>query len=140
MSRIEGDRDGYTCNFNTQHCYLSTLSTFHSRQQRVSWAEHFSETDMNCLFFSAVDDEEDGSPGGEESDSCSSDVGRILSPFEILDAVGRLTSEPRFTVGFLGYPNVGKSSTINRFLTNKKLQVRANSILTKSTIVVLNLI
>ena len=86
---------------------------------------------MNCLFFSAVDDEEDGSPGGEESDSGSGDVGRILSPFEILDAVGRLTSEPRFTVGFLGYPNVGKSSTINRFLTNKKLQVRANSPLFK---------
>ena len=92
---------------------------------------------MNCLFFSAVDDEEDGS-GGKNNDD-SGDVGRILSPFEILDAVGRLTSEPRFTVGFLGYPNVGKSSTINRFLTNKKLQVRTNSPLLKF-LVVLNLI
>ena len=91
------------------------------RQQRVSWAEYFSETDMNCLFFSAVDDEEDGSSGQESEDS--GNVGRILSPYEILDAVGRLTGEPRFTVGFLGYPNVGKSSTINRFLANKKLQV-----------------
>ena len=80
---------------------------------------------MNCLFFSAVDDEEDNA-GGEGSEGGSGDVGRILSPFEILDAVGRLTSEPRFTVGFLGYPNVGKSSTINRFLTNKKLQVWKN--------------
>ena len=94
-----------------------------TRQQRVSWAEYFSETDMNCLFFSAVDDEEDGSSGQESEDS--GDVGRILSPYEVLDAVGRLTGEPRFTVGFLGYPNVGKSSTINRFLANKKLQVSA---------------
>ena len=68
---------------------------------------------------------------GPEEGEGSGDVGRILSPFEILDAVGRLTSEPRFTVGFLGYPNVGKSSTINRFLTNKKLQVRTNSPLLK---------
>ena len=84
------------------------------------------ETDINCLFFSAVDDED--SSNGQESDvnEDSGDVGRILTPYEIMGAVGRLTSEPRFTVGFLGYPNVGKSSTINRFLNNKKLQVRAS--------------
>jgi len=29
------------------------------------------------------------------------------------------------TVGFVGYPNVGKSSTINRFLENRRLQVSA---------------
>ena len=57
--------------------------------------------------------------------SPSGDVGRILTPYEVLAEVKRLTSEPKFTVGFLGYPNVGKSSTINRFLSNKKLQVSA---------------
>ena len=53
------------------------------------------ETDINCLFFSAVDDED--SSNGQESDvnEDSGDVGRILTPYEIMGAVGRLTSEPR---------------------------------------------
>ena len=49
----------------------------------------------------------------------------ILRPDQILNVMKSLSTKETITVGFTGYPNVGKSSTINRFLESKKLQVSA---------------
>ncbi len=48
---------------------------------------------------------------------------RVLSPAQVLETLQRASAFVPLTVGFVGYPNVGKSSTINRFLTSKRLQV-----------------
>jgi ribosome biogenesis GTPase A len=53
-------------------------------------------------------------------------VSKILSTSETLTVLRSMVpkeTSPTLTVGFLGYPNVGKSSTINKFLNCKRLQV-----------------
>jgi len=88
----------------------------------VQWSNYLKESDLRGLFFSAAAPETD-EDDGEGSVSFNSPT--VLSPKGILKTLkGALRADgASFTVGFTGYPNVGKSSTINRFLTSKKLQV-----------------
>uniref|UniRef100_A0A8C5GQS8 Large subunit GTPase 1 homolog n=1 Tax=Gouania willdenowi TaxID=441366 RepID=A0A8C5GQS8_GOUWI len=55
---------------------------------------------------------------------------RLLHKDELLDLLksvhtGAMCKEAQLTVGLVGYPNVGKSSTINTILRNKKVSVSA---------------
>ena len=102
---------------------LMNKADFLTAEQRKAWTQYFADSDMKCLFFSAVDEEEIEESASDEAATFNNP--RILSPFEVLGTIEHLTNVTPLTVGFLGYPNVGKSSTINRFLTNKKLQVSA---------------
>lgn len=100
---------------------LLNKADFLTEQQREIWAEYFRGSDTASVFFSAVVDEE--VDGEKEIDLNSS---KILSTSETLAVFRTLVPKetaPTLTVGFLGYPNVGKSSTINRFLNCKRLQV-----------------
>lgn len=106
-----------------ENVLLVNKADYLSQRQRELWSKHFLDNNFKAIFFSALD---------EDADVASQDEGRdlqfnsakVYSPIEVLQLLQK--SFPRFTpltVGFLGYPNVGKSSTINRFLTNKRLQV-----------------
>ena len=97
-----------------------------TEEQRKTWSKHFLESDTKALFFSAtLEDESDVDNLQEEAEiefgSC-----QILRPDQVLSVMkNTMQAAETVTVGFTGYPNVGKSSTINRFLTTKKLQVSA---------------
>ncbi|XP_064186113.1 large subunit GTPase 1 homolog [Anguilla rostrata] len=70
--------------------------------------------------------EETGSPGTASFHNSS----RLLSKDELLALFktvhsGTKLKEGQITVGLVGYPNVGKSSTINTLLRNKKVSVSA---------------
>ena len=52
----------------------------------------------------------------------------IVEPPGVLAALKSLSPTGTVTVGFVGYPNVGKSSTINRFLENRRLQVQMQAL------------
>ena len=90
-------------------------------KQRNLWAKYFQDSDMKTLFFSATDIKE----AGEEIEEIEFNAPDIVEPPQVLLALKSIIDKENVTVGFLGYPNVGKSSTINRFLFNKRLQVSA---------------
>lgn len=89
-----------------------------TEKQRKCWSEYFrKQGSTRALFFAATLEQE------KDSDSCQDFD--ILEPKQLLNKLQAMVDKPTVTVGFTGYPNVGKSSTINRFLTSKKLQVSA---------------
>lgn len=103
---------------------LLNKADFLTREQREAWADNLRESDVKALFFSAVgDDEKEGD--NSDFDEAAFNTARILTPTQVLQTVQTVASVSPLTVGFLGYPNVGKSSTINCFLSNKRLQVSA---------------
>lgn len=102
---------------------LMNKADFLSREQRVAWAEYFKESDLRCMFFSAAGDEDEDSNLSDDEQQFN--TSRIFTPTQILQTLQNFVPRVPLSVGFLGYPNVGKSSTINRFLTNKRLQVSA---------------
>ena len=102
---------------------LLNKADYLSKEQREQWAAYFRESDLKTLFFSAKEDDED--TGTLDEKDMLFNTSRIMTPQDVLQTLQTMSSASPLTVGFLGYPNVGKSSTINRFLTNKRLQVSA---------------
>ena len=101
---------------------LLNKADFLTAKQRAEWATYFRDSDTYTVFFSAVAEDAEREGEKEVEFNCS----KILSTSETLTVFRTLVpkeSSPTLTVGFLGYPNVGKSSTINRFLNCKRLQV-----------------
>jgi len=88
---------------------------------------------MKTLFFSAVEVIEEKNLSKDEIGNEGTiyfNTSHILSPHQVLSALKDLapieSQENEMTViGFVGYPNVGKSSVINIFMENKRLQVSA---------------
>ena len=116
---------------------LLNKADFLSFEQRSCWAEYFKESDMKTLFFSATDTsyhEMDLSKSSSNDDmkEITFNTPHIIGPHEVLSAmkglapcVGEDSNNNMTVIGFVGYPNVGKSSTINIFMENKRLQVSA---------------
>ena len=109
-----------------QNVLLLNKADFLSEEQRRHWAEYFSDSDMKTLFFSAIE----SANIEESSEHPSFNTPEILSPQEVLLAIKELVpadlvGNDMTVIGFVGYPNVGKSSVINIFMENKCLQVSA---------------
>ncbi|XP_019110539.2 large subunit GTPase 1 homolog [Larimichthys crocea] len=76
------------------------------------------------------DESEEEGTTGSSSESSFHNSSRLLHKDELLDMFKSVHNGPRckdgqLTVGLVGYPNVGKSSTINTILRNKKVSVSA---------------
>ncbi|XP_029654205.1 GTPase LSG1-1-like [Octopus sinensis] len=77
------------------------------------WNKYFDSIGVNVFFWSAL-------CGAEEVEEWP-----ILNRDELLRKLRGMSSEETCSVGMIGYPNVGKSSTINALLNNKKTAVSA---------------
>lgn len=81
-------------------------------------------------WFTCSEDEQEEGAAVSSSQSSFHNSSRLLHKDELLDMFKAVHSGPRckdgqLTVGLVGYPNVGKSSTINTIFRNKKVSVSA---------------
>ncbi|XP_026486815.2 large subunit GTPase 1 homolog [Vanessa tameamea] len=76
----------------------------------------------------------DSNTGSEAADKVNENIDRVTNSHEIFDRdrliqvlkeqkISQLKNPPRLTVGMIGYPNVGKSSSVNVLMQTKKVSV-----------------
>jgi len=122
-----------------QNLVLINKADFLTEEQRKEWAEYLNKENINFAFFSAISEEESLNESEDEEDSEEKEDGEdnkdnepkldistdVLSSDQLVDlfrSYKRHQTES-ITVGCIGYPNVGKSSTINKLLSCKKVRV-----------------
>jgi large subunit GTPase 1 len=99
---------------------LVNKADYLTSQQRNIWADFFESEGIPFVFFSALTSTE------EQSDNDNPRI-KIFSREELLKLfieeckkISNTRTEDRYMVGMVGYPNVGKSSTINFLMEQKK--------------------
>ncbi|KAI9829611.1 MAG: hypothetical protein M1826_005501 [Phylliscum demangeonii] len=97
--------------------------------QRQAWADYFAEKGIAFSFFSASlaktlnEAEEEGEDGKGNDDTLPQEEENTADGISI--NIANSDHPRKITVGLVGYPNVGKSSTINAMLGAKKVSVSA---------------
>lgn len=120
------DLERYIAENKDEYVLLVNKSDLLTPKQRTEWLKYFNDVGITCIFFSALqeqrilDEEHDLSIVGFGEHL----LGR-LDLIQYLKGRFRHLAEDKLMVGMVGYPNVGKSSTINVLLGNKKVAVAA---------------
>lgn len=134
---------------------LLNKSDYLTDEQREAWAKYFDSIETRAVFFSALEEIEgnesikggEGSAEDSDEDSNSEELqdqfeqvkvssssttnsSKLLTSNELIDYFKSIECKKQLpkghlTVGLVGYPNVGKSSTINAILKEKKVSVSA---------------
>lgn len=130
------DLEKYVTGFNDdkKNMILINKADLLSEKQRIVWAEYFDQHNITVAFWSATLEAENTSEDDNENQQIlingddDINMSRLLSKFELIEFFkGQLPSNDKTTktIGMVGYPNVGKSSTINTILQAKKVAVSA---------------
>ena len=107
---------------------LINKADYLSQRQRQEWARFFKEQSLECIFFSAATDDDDNDaaddsetpfPKAEIENAGVLGQSQLITYFESLCPA----QSDHVTIGLVGYPNVGKSSTINKLMKEKRVTV-----------------
>ncbi|KAL5236426.1 hypothetical protein ACI65C_003836 [Semiaphis heraclei] len=120
---------------NKTNLLLLNKSDLLTAQQRKYWAKYFDSIAITVAFYSAKQSEETIKEGNEDADETVDECPKfknssklltkeeLISLFKTIHGDNKRLNNDLVTIGLVGYPNVGKSSTINTLLVNKKVSV-----------------
>lgn len=141
------DLRAYVLDEGKAHVLLVNKADYLNYRERITWIDYFQSKGIDCLFFSALNSEiEDLTEDKEDIKddfllkypNVKPEQSKVLTKDELLEALK--LQIPKHTqntqnnqdikkevnyIGFVGYPNVGKSSIMNVLLQKKKLAVAA---------------
>lgn len=146
------DLERYVSSFpGKRHMLLLNKSDFLSAEMRQSWREHLAQQGVDAVFFSALrelhrqerlpdlqsaEEDEEQEEGDQETqmpahgplnfddDPDVADCARLMEELSArMPAPVGPGGSRRGVVGFVGYPNVGKSSVINALFGAKKVSM-----------------
>ncbi|ESO10193.1 hypothetical protein HELRODRAFT_130955, partial [Helobdella robusta] len=117
-----------------ENVLLINKADFLNESQRKIWVDYFKDFEITVLFWSAIKElKEKGIVNdiNKSIDETEYEANPILNASQLLDwfkYIGRKIKkdcDELITVGLIGYPNVGKSSTINALLAHRTAPVSA---------------
>ena len=119
---------------NKQSVLLVNKADLVNDEIRKNWADYFKTHNINFIFFSAMSELEKIEKGeNEDSEKIDESDYRIFTRNDLIQYIKEEgekipknendKNKNSLMIGFIGYPNVGKSSIINVLMKNKKVGV-----------------